>query len=89
MDFGKKKEPKADEKTKDGDSFVSASAEGHHARAVVPAAAVVGAVTAAVKRESAKEAPVLGAPVTVEPMGELIPAKEVRRAALHRLRIGD
>ncbi|KAJ9093585.1 hypothetical protein QFC20_007095 [Naganishia adeliensis] len=75
MDFGKKKDTKApaDDKTKDGDSFVSGSTDAH-AHAVVPA--VTAGAEKAVKRESASEAPVLGAPVTIEPMGELIPAKE-------------
>lgn len=76
MDFGKKKDVvKADDKARDGDSFVSASAEAH-SHAAVPAAKPGD--EAAIKRESASEAPVLGAPVKIEPMGELIPAKEVR-----------
>lgn len=83
MDFGKKKDTKApaDDKTKDGDSFVSGSTDAH-AHAVVPA--VTAGAEKAVKRESASEAPVLGAPVTIEPMGELIPAKEVCRQGRSR-----
>lgn len=75
MDFGKKKDAKTEDKTKDGDSFVSGSTDANAHAVVVPAS--TAGDDKALKRESVNEAPVLGAPVTVEPMGELVPAKEV------------
>ena len=71
MEFGSKKKagPTAaamvaqDEKGKDGDSFVSGSAD-------VGAGPAAGSTTTG-------GAPVLGKPIKVEPMGDILPAKEV------------
>jgi hypothetical protein len=68
MEFGKKKTGPStaavthDDKAKDGDSFVSGSAD------------VSGAAPAAA---STSAAPLLGEPIKVEPMGDIMPVKEV------------
>lgn len=73
MEFGSKKKtgPAAatavvaqDEKSKDGDSFVSGSADAG-AGPVAAGSAMTGG------------APLLGEPIKVEPMGDILPAKEV------------
>jgi hypothetical protein len=71
MEFGKKKTGPStaavthDDKAKDGDSFVSGSADVSGTAGVAPAAA------------STSAAPLLGEPIKVEPMGDIMPVKEV------------
>lgn len=82
MEFGKKKTGPStaavthDDKTKDGDSFVSGSADVSGAAAGAGAAPVVTSTSAA---------PLLGEPIKVEPMGDIMPVKEVSCGSLPRM----